>query len=130
MAEQASLVTPTPVTPVGADHFVLPVSLPAGAGGLTSGIDLKTRRLSRIAIPSGWITATSITFQTSVDGVTFYNLYDSIGTEYAVTVAASRSVLVPLIDFIGIRYIKIRSGTAAAAVNQTGSPVLQLVCLK
>lgn len=130
MAEQTSLTTPTPVTPVGADHFVLSVPLPAGAGGLTGWIDLGTRRLSRIEIPSGWVTATSATFQTSIDGATAYNLYDSTGNEYAVTVAASRSVLVPLIDFIGIRYIKIRSGTAAAAVNQTGSPVLQLVCLK
>ena len=95
---------------------------------LSGAIDCSAGRPSRIAMPSTWDSA-NLTFQASADGTTYNNLYDSSGNEYTVTAAASRSILLPLADFISIRYLKIRSGTSGSPVNQTtsGDRVLTLV---
>lgn len=94
---------------------------------LSSAIDLSAGRLSRIAIPASWTTA-NLTFQTSADNSTFNDLYDSYGTEYTVTVGgASRAIVIPLADFIGVRYLKIRSGTTGTPVNQGADRILTLV---
>lgn len=98
----------------------------ASGGSLSGALDLGNQRLSRIAMPAAW-DAASLTFQTSPDGVTYNNLYDSSGNEYTVTAAASRAILVNYIDFVGIRYLKIRSGTSAVPVNQTADRALSLV---
>jgi hypothetical protein len=68
-------------------------------------------------MPAAW-TAANLTFQVSHDGTNFFNLYDKDGTEYTVTADASRAIILPLSDWVGIEHLKIRSGTAAAAVNQ------------
>lgn len=92
---------------------------------LSAAVDLGTARLSRITMPAAWDTA-GLSFDVSYDGTTYSNLYNNVGTEYTVPAAASRAILVPLSDFVGIRYIKIRSGTASAAVNQTAQRTLNL----
>lgn len=89
----------------------------ASGASLTAAIDLDDARLASIQLPSAW-TAANLTFQTSLDGVTYGDWYDSSGVEYTVTAAASRSIGLQLVDFIPYRYIKIRSGT-------TGTPVVQ-----
>jgi hypothetical protein len=93
------------------------VNIPNGAAGLSAGTDLGLYRAARIAMPATW-TAANLTFQASYDNATWNDLYDSYGVEYTVTAAASRSIILPIADFLGIRYIKIRSGTAATPVNQ------------
>jgi hypothetical protein len=70
-----------------------------------------------IVMPAAW-TAANLTFQASHDNATFNNLYDEAGNEYTVTASTSRFIKVDPAVFAGIRYIKIRSGTSAAAVNQ------------
>lgn len=93
---------------------------------LSSVIDLSEGRLARIHIPAAW-TAANLTFQASSDGASFADLYDAYGAEYSVVVGgAARSIMVPLSDFIGIRYIKVRSGTSAAPVNQAADRTLTL----
>lgn len=136
MAVSESLTTPTPMVAEGGDHVVKIVNLPEGASGITDGIDLRRARLCRIVLPytggAGWVAA-NITFQTSYDGVNWANLYDALGSEYTVTVGAitaDRSVIIPFADFVGVRYLKIRSGTAAAPVNQTNAPNIVLVCVR
>lgn len=98
----------------------------ANGGSLSSSIDFGTARLSLINMPAAW-TAATLTFQVSSDGTTFRNLYMSDGTEYSITVGASQSVIVPLVDFLGIRFLKIRSGTSGGAVNQGADRILELV---
>lgn len=93
---------------------------------LSGAVDCSAGRAARISMPAAWDTA-NLTFQASADGVTYNNLYDSSGTEYTVTAAASRSILLPLVDFISIRYLKIRSGTSGSAVNQTAARTITLV---
>jgi len=73
-----------------------------------------------IVMPAAW-TAANLTFQVSTDGAAFADLYDATGTEYTVTAAAGRAILLPLADLLGIRFFRIRSGTAATPVNQAAA---------
>jgi len=68
-------------------------------------------------LPSGW-DAADITLQASIDGETFYNLHDETGdTEVTVQAGASRHIWLKT-PIRGVPWIKVRSGTAGAAVNQ------------
>jgi hypothetical protein len=74
-------------------------------------------RLASIQMPAAW-TAAVLTFQVSYDRSTYGNLYDDAGSEYQVTVDVSRSVALDPFLFSGATHVKLRSGTAAAAVAQ------------
>ncbi|MBW7970964.1 hypothetical protein [Bradyrhizobium sp. BR 10289] len=111
---------PTIVAPLMAD--VASVTIASGQS-LSGSVDLGRQRAVRVIIPATW-TAANLTFQVSYDNVTFSNLYDSSGNEYTVQAGASRSIILPVADFIGIRYLKVRSGTSGAAVNQTSAATL------
>lgn len=80
-----------------------------------------------IEMPAAW-TAASLTFQGSIDGINFVNVYDDTNTEVSVATSTSRahtsvptSVLARLLNF---HSIKIRSGTAGAAVAQGADRVI------
>lgn len=118
---------PSPVTAINSDVRKSTVTIANGAS-LSGAVDLGTSRLARIVMPASWTTA-NLTFQTSYDGTTYSNLYDSVGNEYTVTAAASRSILVDLKDFIAVRYLKVRSGTSGSAVNQAAARDIVLVSL-
>jgi hypothetical protein len=104
---------------------VAQVTIASGAS-LSGAVDLNGCGLVRIQMPAGWDAAV-LTFQVSLDGLTFANLYDRAGNEYTVQVAASSSIIVPPSDFAGLRWLKVRSGTAGVAVNQTAERVLNLM---
>ena len=89
----------------------------ANGASVSDAIDLSGTTLCGYIMPSAW-TSASITFQASVDGTNFYDLYDQYGTEVTHTVSPSRFVALTPSDMASIRYIKFRSGTAASAVNQ------------
>lgn len=91
------------------------------AQSLTAAIDLDDKRLHRIHFV-GW-TAAAVSFQVSMDGLTFHDLFDKGGNEVTIpsfTLGAGigRAVLVDPVFFLGARFIKIRSGVSAAAVAQ------------
>jgi hypothetical protein len=98
----------------------------ANGASLSGAIDLGQSRAARIVMPAAW-TAADLTVQTSYDGVTYNNLYNSDGTEYTIKAAASRSILLSLVDFIGIRFLKLRSGTSGTPVNQGADRVLTVL---
>lgn len=104
---------------------VIPAIIANGAS-LSDGIRLGRGALSRIVMPAEF-TGTALTFQTSYDGVTFNNLFNHEGTEYSVVAAAGRSIIVPMVDFLGVRVLKIRSGTSAAPTAQAAERAFQLV---
>lgn len=79
-----------------------------------------------IEMPAAW-TAAALTFQGSVDGVVFANVYDDGGTEYAASVAASQHIALDHNAFIGCAFVKVRSGTAGTPVNQVAARTLKLV---
>ena len=82
--------------------------------------------LIRLAMPAAW-DAANITVQSSMEGVTYNDLYDKDGNVYTITTAASRSIILPPADFAGIRYLKLRSGTPSVPVAQTAARDLTLV---
>lgn len=94
---------------------------------ITSAIDLGAQRLFAILIPAGW-TGAGLSFQASVDGAAWADLYNGSGELViaAGAIGASRAVLVDPAAFFGIRYLKIRSGTAAAPVAQAAARALVL----
>ena len=98
------------------------------ATGLSAAVDCGSARLALIIMPAGW-TAADLTFKESIDNSTgsYVDKYDSAGVEYAAVVGASRSVTINLSDFIGARYLKIRSGTSGTPVTQGGTRTLTLV---
>lgn len=99
----------------------------ANGESLSGAVDCSAGRLGRIVIPATW-TAANLTFQGSYDGSNYANLYDEAGTEYTVTVGgAAREIKVPVVDFLSVRYLKIRSGTSGTPVNQGGARTLNLV---
>ena len=98
----------------------------ANAASVSGGVDMGTGRLAQIVMPAAW-TAADITLQVSFDNVVWSNLYDKDAAEYTIKAAASRAVLVPLSDMLSVRYIRIRSGTAASPVAQGASRALTLV---
>jgi hypothetical protein len=104
------------------------VNVTIADGASLSGSTGDLRGLTPVAliVPSG-IEGTQFTFQTSYDDAvtTFANLYyDNVGTntEFTVKFAASQNLsLAPYIDrFLGVRALKVRTGTAGSATNQAG----------
>lgn len=132
----------TPIEPGLTDAELRAAAVPVTVGQITTttatiasgqsvsgNVDLGLMRLGRIVMPtvaSGWNTA-NLTLQTSHDGVTFNDLHEKDGTEYAIVAAAGRSIIIPLADMLSVRYLRIRSGTSTAAVNQSAARVLALV---
>lgn len=95
----------------------------ADNASLSAGVFVGGQMLLALSIPSTWVTATVVTFQAAMEAdgeaPTYQNVYKDDGTEYSVTVAASRHVRLDPAKFAGIRWLKIRSGSSGAAVNQT-----------
>lgn len=106
----------------------------ASGASLSGAIDLrgthvtnKGLRLFGIVMPAAW-TAANLTFQASFDGGTTYvNMYDYNGLEVVATASTSRLIVLDPVVFASIPLLKIRSGTAASAVNQGGDRTLTLV---
>lgn len=86
------------------------------------------QRPCRIIMPGTWTTA-DLTVQTSIDGATWNNLHDVYGTEYTIKAAASRSINLPIADFLGVRYMRLRSGTSGSPVNQAAERSITIVTL-
>lgn len=81
---------------------------------VSQAIDMAGNTLTGLIMPSSF-TGTSITFQSSVDNTTFIDMYDTAGNALSVTVAANRWVAFAPQDFAGVRYLKLKSGSAEAA---------------
>jgi hypothetical protein len=97
----------------------------ASGASLSGAVDLGGRKLVAIVMPGTW-TAASLTFQASPDGVTYYDVYDG-ATERALTVAASYYSALAIGDWVGLRWIKVRSGATGTPVNQAAERTLTLV---
>lgn len=108
-------------------HDVGSVTIASGTS-LSGGVALGDQRLFGIVMPSSW-TAANLTFQASVDGgQTWHNLRDKDGNEItAVVSAAGDGINLDYTQFTHWPMIKIRSGTAASAVNQGADRALTLI---
>lgn len=100
----------------------------SNAATLFDSYDVRPRSLVGIVTPSTWTTA-DITFQSSVDGgVTWNNVITPGGIEARLlAIPPSSQVPIDPNDFRGVQMVRVRSGVAAAPVNQTGGDSLILV---
>jgi len=97
----------------------------ANGESLSAAVDIGDNVVASIVMPAAWTTAV-ITFDASIDGTTYGPLYDRYGTEYSVQVAATRSIPLSVQDFVGFRYLKIRSGTSGVPVNQAAERIIAI----
>jgi hypothetical protein len=79
-----------------------------------------------VMMPAAW-DAAALTFQASLDGVTFSPAYDSNGTELTVTTAAGRYVVIPWTMLAGTEFLHVRSGTFSTPVVQTADRTLTII---
>lgn len=90
----------------------------ANAASLSDAVYLHGEVLVGIRMPAVW-DAANLTFQVSMDDVTYLNANTPAGAEHVVTVAAaSTHIHVDPTDFAGYRWIKVRSGTSGTPVAQ------------
>ena len=99
----------------------------ANGASLSSAVDLQAYRLGRIVLPAA-IDGTVMTFQTSLDGKTWKNLYNDVG-EYSVPIGADRSVVPDLTMFAAAAWLKVRTGTAAAGTPQSAARTIHVATL-
>jgi len=113
----------------GQPFLSFPVAIANGAS-LSGAIDLGVGRLFGIAMdPTAW-TAAALTFQVSVDGVNYFNLFDNTGTEINWTVLAQQFITAASpVEWQGIRWLKVRSGTSAAPINQGAARSLTIIAV-
>jgi hypothetical protein len=98
----------------------------AASGSVSDDVNLGGRVLVGIEMPTAW-TAASITFQASFDGTNFFDVYDGAGSEVSGTAGASQFITMNPATLYGIKVIRVRSGTSAAAVNQAAERVINLI---
>lgn len=110
----------------------------ANGASLSDAVDMRSCTPMRILVnPAGagsaaWTTA-NLTFQGSEDGTVYGNVHDEFGTEASVTVptgadAAMKMIVVSPASWWSWRWLKIRSGTAASAVNQGAARTIKVIC--
>jgi hypothetical protein len=78
-------------------------------------------------MPAAW-TAADLSFQGSIDNVTYQEIIDPAGANLSVVGPAGGEAVGNLdLRVEGFSYIKVRSGTAAAPVNQAADRAIQIV---
>ncbi len=85
----------------------------AAAGAASSA----SATLIGVQLPGAW-TAAVLTLQASRDGATWVDVFDRFGGEVTLQAAASRRVVIEPSVIAGVEYLRVRSGTSAAPVNQ------------
>jgi hypothetical protein len=125
-----------PVFLVGPGGGMAPTVLTAtiANGASLSDAQQVSGRLVGIVIPAAW-TAAAITFQGSQDGTNYFDIWDNATATAAertiasagVPTAGGRLLSLDLTDWLGVNYLKVRSGVAGAAVNQGAARLLGLV---
>ena len=98
----------------------------AAAASLSDAVDLETSTLMAVIMPAAW-DAAGLTFEVSHNGTDWVDLYNEFG-ELLVTVAdTDRYIHLTPAEWVGVRHVKVRSGTSAAAVAQAAERVITLV---
>ena len=100
----------------------------ANGAALSDAVDLKFQVVVGLVLPAGW-TSAAISFDVSDDGTTYRSLSDKTA-EYSVASGAAGADKQIAIDpnvFIGVRFVKVRSGLVGAAVNQGADRVVGIL---
>lgn len=99
----------------------------ANGQSLSQALQLNGLHGEMIVMPSAW-TAAGLSFAVAeTEAGTFTPLVDALGVEVTLTVAASQTIVLPIGLLRAANWLKLRSGTSAAAVNQGGARSVQLL---
>lgn len=109
----------------------------ANNASLSSAVDISDYMLCGLIVPSTW-TSADLTFAAAVhpgygdaafSTYTYYPMHDATGAELTIVNGANTSRFYTLSPtaFSGVRFLKVRSGTSSAAVNQGGARTILLV---
>jgi hypothetical protein len=113
------IVETVPAAPATLDAVI------ANGASLSAAVEIGKTWVTGLILPAAW-TAASLTFQGSVDGTNFYNLYDTDGTEVTSQAAVDRFVRLDSADWSKFSHIKIRSGTSGTPVNQGAARTIKI----
>lgn len=96
-----------------------------GGGSLSAPVELTCDEINGIVLPDAWDPA-GLSFSASIDGTLFHDVYDSDG-EITISADIAKPNRFVTLDLEGIRFLRVRSGTADAPINQSQERTLQLV---
>ncbi len=101
----------------------------ANAASLSGEVDLEGQAVQAIQMPAAWTAANPTFTASSASGGTFDPVHDDAGAEVTVTAAASRTIGLDAVarELDGLRFIKVRSGTAGVPVVQAAERILTLI---
>ncbi len=98
----------------------------ANAASVSDAINIGNRIPAGLFMPAAW-TAASVTLQSSLDGTTWADVYDTVGSEMAITGTAGGYMAIPGAELLGIgTHLRLRSGTTGTPVNQGAERLLSL----
>lgn len=102
----------------------------ANGASLSGAQELTEGQLVGILMPAAW-TAAAVSFDVSYDGTTYAPLYNQSGevkvSSSHIATAERRYFALDPVDFMGARYLKIRSGLNGAAVAQGAARTITLL---
>lgn len=95
-------------------------TLTIGNGATVSdALDLTGLAVVALVFPAS-MTGTTMTFQGSVDGTNYLALYNTAGSALSITVQSSSIVLFSAYDLVGMKFIKLVSGSAETGSKNIG----------
>lgn len=98
----------------------------ANGQSLSGAVNLGNRVVVGLLMPATW-TAADLTFQASIDGTTYADMYDIGGNEVTAVADASQYIAISPSLWAGALFLKVRSGTTGTPVNQGGARDIVLV---
>lgn len=113
------------VNPVSQLCEAEPVTI-ANGSSLSGGVNLGGRIITGVFMPAAW-TPANLTFQASYDGVTYVDMYSIAGSEMQVTAAGGLYLPVDYTNFMGVNFVRVRSGVSAAPVAQAAARTINLM---
>lgn len=82
----------------------------------SAALDLAGKTPCGVYLPAA-LTGTALTFLVSHDGSTYVTVATGAGADYSVTVAADKYVPLDYTKFLGVRYLKLKSGSTELAAR-------------
>jgi hypothetical protein len=73
------------------------------------------------------LVTTTMSFQGSLDGSTWLNLYDAGGVEVTMTIGTSRAISLEAIYLAGMQFLKLRLGTAGSPATEAADRIFTVV---
>jgi hypothetical protein len=88
----------------------------ASSATTSDAINLAGMNLVGLVMPAAF-TGTTVTFQASVDGTNYFDVYNTAGTQLSVTVGTSQYICLWPSDLASIKNLKLVSGATEAAAR-------------